>query len=116
MSVEMAVDGAEELASWLASLSDEVKEKTLNRMQDIVDNAVERARSEAPVRTGRLRASIGWDRIEEGYRIFAGAAYAAYQEFGTRFIPARLFMTHAWQTIMERWQELAASVTEALTA
>jgi HK97 gp10 family phage protein len=115
MSVEISVQGADELESWLESLPDEVAEKVREKMEDIVVEATEQARSEAPVRTGRLRASIGWSWSEgEGYRIFAEAPYAVYQEFGTRYIKAKLFMTRAYLTIMERWEELVESVSEVL--
>jgi len=115
MSVEINVEGADELKSWLESLPDNIQEKVRDKMQEIVDDATEQARSEAPVRTGRLRSSIGWMwRLEEGYKIFAEAPYVVYQEFGTRYIQAKLFMTRAWQVIMERWEELMEKVSEAL--
>jgi HK97 gp10 family phage protein len=115
MSVEINVQGADELESWLESLPDNIEEKVREKMQEIVDDATEQARSEAPVRTGRLRSSIGWMwRLEEGFTIFAEAPYAAYQEFGTRYIRAKLFMTRAYLTIIERWEELVEKVSEAL--
>jgi len=115
MSVEISVEGDSELESWLESLPDKVEEKTRDKMQEIVEDATEQARNEAPVRTGRLRASIGWMwRLEEGYKIFAEAPYAVYQEFGTRYIQAKMFMTRAWETIMIRWQEVVERVSEAL--
>ena len=113
--MQINVDGDEELERWLESLPEKLEEKVRDKMQDIVENAVEDARSKAPVRTGRLRASIGWMwRLEEGFTIFAEAPYAVYQEFGTRYIQAKLFMTKAWQVIMERWEELIEKVNEAL--
>jgi len=115
MSVEISVQGADELESWLETLPDNLEEKVRDKMQEIVEDATEQARSEAPVRTGRLRSSIGWMwRLEEGYKIFAEAPYAVYQEFGTRYIQAKLFMTRAWEKIMERWEELMEKVSEAL--
>jgi HK97 gp10 family phage protein len=114
MSVEINVEGIEEMESWLESLPDNIEEKVRDKMQEIVEDATEQARSEAPVRTGKLRASIGWMRIAEGFKIFAEVPYAVYQEFGTRYIKAKLFMTRAWQVIVTRWEELFETVSEVL--
>ena len=46
------------------------------------------ARQTAPVRTGRLRASV----VPSGSRVLSDCPYAAYVELGTRFAPAQPFL------------------------
>lgn len=53
------------------------------------------ARSFAPVDTGRLRNSIEVGGRDGYLVVFSTVEYAAYQEFGTRHLPARGFMAKA---------------------
>lgn len=65
-----------------------------------------RAQRNAPVDTGTLKRSIGLE-IEDGgltARSAATADYAAYQEWGTRFMEAHPFMTPAFEEQKEQFK------------
>lgn len=54
------------------------------------------AKMEAPVDTGYLRNSISSSKIGLAeYEVRAGADYASFVNFGTRFMAPRPFFTHA---------------------
>jgi HK97 gp10 family phage protein len=60
-----------------------------------------RARLLAPVDTGRLRDSIQVDRIKwDLYRVSTGVEYAAFVEFGTRYMPAQPYLTPAYKAVV----------------
>ena len=65
-----------------------------------------RAKALAPVDTGRLRSSITWElgRDEQGLvaRIGSNVEYAAYQEFGTRTVPASPYLRPALDAVVRR--------------
>lgn len=46
------------------------------------------------------------------FRVFAGAFYAPYVEWGTRRMTPRLFLTHA---VMAHETELGAAVSQAMS-
>ena len=51
------------------------------------------ARAAAPIRTGNLRSSIQVGPASaEGVEVEAGAEYAGYVEFGTRYMSSRPYM------------------------
>lgn len=53
-----------------------------------------------PVDTGRLRQSIGLQKIGEGhYRVGTNVTYAPYVEFGTRRTRAQPFMRPALEAV-----------------
>ncbi|MGD0405125.1 MAG: hypothetical protein ABSB10_00530 [Candidatus Bathyarchaeia archaeon] len=57
-----------------------------------------RARQLAPVRTGRLMQNIYSQAVSTWVvKIFCSVPYALFQELGTRYIQARLFLTRALQ-------------------
>ena len=54
-------------------------------MQDSLDTMANEAKSIAPFKTGKLRGSIGVNKLGKlSYELIATAPYAAYVEFGTR--------------------------------
>ena len=98
MSIEfgMNVEGIEDL------------QRALDRLPHTMDTAVRRAlervgedihmdaRRMCPVKTGRLRDSI-YHKVEDWILVVgAKAPYAAYVEFGTRYIDPRYFLTEAF--------------------
>jgi hypothetical protein len=104
LSVELAVtlDGADDLGEYFSSVSDRLQEVVVDNMEDIVEEGTEMARDLTPVRTGYLRSLIGYDHTgETEFQLWCMAPYAVYQEFGTSRIEAKLFMTSAWEFIVE---------------
>ncbi len=73
---------------------------------------IDRARSRARVRTGRLRNSIRLRTTEERVEIDAGQGidYAVYQHYGTRHMTGTLFLTEPLRELEDRlvrdYQEL----------
>lgn len=78
-----------------------------NMDMDLVKKAVRlngselqtKAKEKAPVDTGQLKRSIGLEITDGGLtaEVEPGVDYAAYQEYGTRFMNAQPFMRPALQ-------------------
>lgn len=78
-----------------------------NMDMDLVKKAVRlngselqtKAQEKAPVDTGQLKRSIGLEITDDGMtaEVEPGVDYAAYQEYGTRFMNAQPFMHPALQ-------------------
>lgn len=99
MSVEFTVEVDDENFS---GKMEKLDEATQEYVQDaLTQNAQEimfRARQLAPVRTGRLIQSIYAQIVSQWVvKIGCYVPYALFQEFGTRFIQPRLFLTRALQ-------------------
>jgi len=97
MSVEMEinVEGFPELRQKLSRLDDGLKRHVQEAMGlegEVMKNV---ARARCPVRTGRLRDSIYVKVQDWTIRLGAAVPYAVYQEFGTRYIRARRFLSNA---------------------
>jgi HK97 gp10 family phage protein len=114
MSVEMElqVEGAQELAEQMRKLDRAMYEKVQRRLYEIGVQMRNLARQLAPVRTGRLRDSIfsrvqGWE-----LKFGAKAPYAEFQEFGTRHIPPRQFLTQALSQYDPQLELLIATAIE----
>lgn len=82
------IDNVSELSNW--AYKDAVEE-----IQKIGDKIAETARNEAPVRTGKLKASIHSEPTPTGCKVLADTSYAGYVNSGTRKMAARPFMTNA---------------------
>lgn len=65
-----------------------------------------KAQRNAPVDTGNLKRSIGLEVRDAGFtaEVAAKAKYAAYQEYGTRFIEAHPFMKPAFNEQKEKFK------------
>jgi len=117
MSVEMEfqVEGAEELAQRMRQLDQAMYERVQRRLYDLGVKMRNLARQLAPVRTGRLRNSI-FSRVEGWILNFgAKAPYAEFQEFGTRYIQPRHFLTQAVNQYEPKLELLlGAAVEEAI--
>jgi len=114
MSVEMElqVEGAQELAAQMRKLDRTMYERVHRRLYEIGVKMRNLAKQLAPVRTGRLRDSIfsrvqGWE-----LKFGAKAPYAEFQEFGTRYIQPRLFLTHAVDQYDSELELLLATAVE----
>jgi hypothetical protein len=104
LSVELTVtlDGADELEEYFNELSDRLQEVVASNLEEIVAEGIELTKALAPVRTGYLVSLIGSDQYSEtDYQLWSMAPYSVYQEFGTSKIETKLFMTSAWEFIVE---------------
>jgi len=97
MSVEarLEVAGVEELKAKLEKVDSSLKRKINDKLAEIGNLIRERARQLAPVKTGRLRASIYSQISDWILTVGAKAPYARYLEFGTRWIRPRHFLLRA---------------------
>jgi HK97 gp10 family phage protein len=92
--VRVEVLGADTLARTLSSAARELQQMTpVNRQAG--DILARNAASGAPRRTGRLAGSIRVTANAEGAEVTAGAPYAPFQEFGTRYVRATYFLSQA---------------------
>jgi HK97 gp10 family phage protein len=95
------------------------------KVMAIVDQELEEAAEEiqflaqdlVPVDTGFLRSSIHVERISHlALQVRADADYAAYVEYGTRFMAAQPYMTPAVEAIWPRTQrKLAAAIEKGVS-
>ena len=97
MSVEarLEVAGVEELKAKLEKVDSSLKRKINDKLAEIGNLIRERASQLAPVKTGRLRASIYSQISDWTLTVGAKAPYARYLEFGTRWIRPRHFLLRA---------------------
>jgi len=100
MSVEMEVqfEGQSELQLKMERLDTSMKTRVQQRLQDLADSIKETAQRLAPVRTGYLRSTIFTEKANWTVKVGALAPYAAYVEFGTRFMHGRRFLSQAMET------------------
>jgi HK97 gp10 family phage protein len=100
LSLKIDIDASqiEAFAEALKQMPAELRDKFADVMGDIGRQIVVRARAYAPVRTGALRASI-YETVTHDLVLRVGAYvyYAMFQEYGTRYIAPRYFMTRAIQ-------------------
>jgi len=61
----------------------------------LAESIKETAQRIAPVRTGYLRSTIFTEAAEWTVKVGASAPYAAYVEYGTRFMQGRRFLSQA---------------------
>lgn len=82
-SVSVDIIGEEETRKWLLSLSPEVEDEIQRNLMKLAQPVVQEAKKLAPVKTGRLKASIaarlaGWLQV----MVKDGVPYGIYQEIG----------------------------------
>jgi HK97 gp10 family phage protein len=114
LTVKIQIDpsGIVEFAEALKRMPEQLRERFSEVLGDIGRQIVTRARAYAPVRTGALRASI-YETVTHDLQLRVGAYvyYAIFQEFGTRYIAPRYFITRA---IHECMPLLTFAVQEAI--
>ncbi|RLI14333.1 MAG: hypothetical protein DRO93_13060 [Candidatus Thorarchaeota archaeon] len=114
VSVELIVEpkGVEEFKRRLEVFDAEMRERVHGRLKGWAEDVRALARKLVPVRTGYLRSTIyarvnGWV-VEVG----AGASYALFVEFGTRYMRARPFLVPAVQRWMSRLERVILEALE----
>lgn len=97
MSVEMEMqfEGRDEFQLKMEQIDASMKMRVQQRLEELAESIKETAQSMAPVRTGYLRSTIFTEAIEWAVKIGASAPYAAYVEYGTRFVQGRRFISQA---------------------
>ena len=100
MSVEMEVqfEGRDEFQLKMERTDASMKARVQQRLEELAESIKDTAQRIAPVRTGYLRSTIFTKAAEWTVKVGASAPYAAYVEFGTRFIHGRRFLSQAIET------------------
>ena len=123
MSVEFNVTVEDEdFRRKMEKLPDSLQKYLQQALQQTAQTIMMRARQLAPVKTGRLMQSIYVQMVAEyTFRITCYVPYALFQEFGTRYIAPRYFLTRALQESRSEFLSIIGlnlqyALTEASTA
>jgi len=97
MSVEMEVqfEGQDEFRLKMERADVSIKARVQQRLQELAESIKDTAQHMAPFRTGYLRSTIFTEATEWTVKVGAAAPYAAYVEYGTRFIHGHRFLSQA---------------------
>ena len=97
MSVEMEIqfEGRDEFQLKMERADASVKARVQQSLQELAESIKDTAQRIAPVRTGYLRSTIFTEATEWTVKVGASASYAAYVEYGTRFMQGRRFISQA---------------------
>lgn len=100
MSVEIEIqfEGQDEFRLKMERADASIKVRVQQRLEELAESIKETAQRMAPFRTGYLRSTIFTEAIEWTVKVGASAPYAAYVEYGTRFIHGRRFLSQAVET------------------
>jgi len=91
--IETSIKGLEELERKLQHLPPSIRERVDEKLGVGAGVVAEQARQFAPVRTGYLRSTIGFERRDLlDWIVYAGAYYAPFLEWGTSKMAAKPFM------------------------
>lgn len=116
--MKVRVRGIEQLQRKLGALGPAVTEAARRELLSSGLRVVAGAKRRAPVDTGRLRNSITFEVTADGdvVRVGTNLEYAAFQEFGTRKMPARPFLFPAFEEERPRLRERMQRAIEAAAA
>jgi HK97 gp10 family phage protein len=96
VEVKIEIGGVEDFARKMRRLDEAMRECVQDALNQTGQEVVRRARQLAPVRTGRLLQSIYAQMIYTWVvKVGCYVPYALFQEFGTRYISPRYFLTRA---------------------
>jgi len=99
--------GFDSLIRTLDNIANTAEQRNDVLAQFLADEAQDRAKDLAPVKTGYLRDNIYWEKIQEArYKVIAHAFYSIFQEFGFQhyrdgFIPGKFYMTGGKEYIVD---------------
>jgi len=101
VKIQIDLSKVEAFAEAVKGMSEDLRKRFADVLGDVGRQMVTRARAYAPVRTGALRASI-YETVTRDLQLRVGAYvyYAIFQEYGTRYITPRYFLTRAVQECM----------------
>jgi HK97 gp10 family phage protein len=106
----------------LEKLDGSLRKYTQEALRQTTQTIMQRARQLAPVKTGRLIQSIYVQMTSEyTFKVGCYVPYALFQEFGTRYIAPRYFLTRALQESASQFLSIMGlnlqyALTEASTA
>ncbi len=113
MDVSITID-ASAFDAWITG----APEKVALALRNVIYQAsllIEReSKINAPVDTGRLRASIATDIHPLSAEVHTNTNYARFVHDGTRFMAARPFMTNAVKSLDGRFEEIIAAELKVL--
>ena len=101
VKMEIHVQGLPELREKLLRLGESMKQRVHDAMVFEAEAMKRTAQGLAPIRTGYLMSTIFGTVEDWVLKLGATAPYAAYQEFGTRYIRARRFLSNAVELRMQ---------------
>jgi len=92
----LELSGVEDFAEKMRSLDTTMQDCVQDALNETAQQVMRRARELAPIRTGRLVSSIYAQIIYKWVvKVACIVPYAWFQEFGTRYISPRYFLTRA---------------------
>jgi len=97
MEVKVEIIGIERLTSRIEKAVNSLDERIMEGLEIVGENIVADAKAFAPVKTGRLRDSIGKKIVNRELEVYAEAEYAAYVEFGTSRMRPQPFLRPAFE-------------------
>lgn len=113
--LEVKVEGLERFVEGMRGFRVDVQTAIREASEWTAMEAANRARSRAPVRTGRLRGSIQTLTASAESKVQVTAPYAGYVEFGTRRMRAQPFLRPSVQEVQHLFPQLfRARVLEAI--
>jgi HK97 gp10 family phage protein len=89
------IKGADRLAATTAAAGRDLAAMPRGTHAAAANVAAARTRANAPRRTGRLVGSVGVQVTGSGASVTVGAPYAAFVEYGTRYMRGRRFVSAA---------------------
>jgi len=97
MEINIEIIGIERLTLRINKAADSLDEKIMDGLEIIGENIVADAKAFAPIKTGRLRNSIGKTVFGRELEVYAEAEYAAYVEYGTSRMRPQPFLRPAFE-------------------
>jgi HK97 gp10 family phage protein len=115
VSVSIQVTVEQGLTAALQQLIEDYPEAVGQALLRIAEQVLQLSNVLVPVRTGFLKSTLGV-RQNSNFSItfYASAPYAAYVEFGTHHMSARLFMTRALQQYQNAFAPEVAGTLQQL--
>lgn len=104
MAITFKIEGAKEVSRQFRKLQIISPQMAAKEVARAAVNIQAKAKKRAPVAKvhgGTLRSSIKLKKVHSFglvWHVFTKVKYAPYQEFGTRFIKAKLFLTTAFES------------------
>jgi len=117
MSVELEteVEGLEQFGRKVEMADSSLRASVHQRLAELAKSIKEKAQQLAPVRTGYLRSTIHAQVEDWTMKAGAFAPYAAYVEYGTRFMRGRRFLSQSMEMHLPQLESvIGLAVEEAL--
>ena len=115
MTVEIEIQGIEEVSRKMDQMAEDIQGTPMEMgMRDATMLVTRQARINAPVDTGRLRASIAPEVRQQGRTVQgivgSNVRYAPFQEYGTDRTPGKRYLQRAFEDNIEKIKALIGDV------